>query len=261
MSLRNISIVYRKELLDLLRDRRTIISMIVIPMVAIPLLMIIMGGAAVKLVSKARQEISKVMVLGGEHSPKTLASLRAVPGLEIVPASTDFTNLISEKIIRAAVEIPADFDAALQSGSNTTVRIYVYAGEMKSAFGAEALERFFRDLRERTVGERLAARDFPKQLLEPFAITQTNVAPPKKVSGNLIGALIPYLLILMCMTGAMYPAVDLTAGEKERARWRRCCAVPWPARTSCSANVSWSSPRRSSPRCCPCPPPARVSCW
>lgn len=226
MKLRNIGVVYRKELLDLLRDRRTIISMIVIPMVAIPLLMFGMGGAAVKLVSKARQEIPRVMALGGGDSPQTMAALRALKTIELVPASADFTNLISDKVIRAAVEVPAGFDAALQRGEKATVRIYVYGGEMKSSFGAEALERFFRDLRERTVNERLAARNVPKQLLEPFAITQTNVAPPKKVSGNLVGALIPYLLILMCLTGAMYPAVDLTAGEKERGTMETLLCSP-----------------------------------
>jgi hypothetical protein len=65
-----------------------------------------------------------------------------------------------------------------------------------------------RQLSERTLSERLAAHNFPERLLKPFDIWQTNVAPPKKVSGNLLGAAIPYLLILMCMTGAMYPSVD-----------------------------------------------------
>ena len=43
-----------------------------------------------------------------------------------------------------------------------------------------------------------------------------NVAPPEKVGGNIVGGMIPYIFILLCFTGAMYPAMDLTAGEKER---------------------------------------------
>ena len=50
--------------------------------------------------------------------------------------------------------------------------------------------------------------------------------PPKKVSGNLIGSIIPYLLILMCMTGAIYPSVDLTAGEKERGTMETLLCSP-----------------------------------
>src|SRR5512139_3953782 len=101
MGLRNIGIVYGKELLDSLRDRRTIISMIVVPMLAMPALMLGMGTLAVRLVTRAQQEIPKVMVLGGEDSPKTLAALRALKGIQILPASLDYTNLISEKKVRA----------------------------------------------------------------------------------------------------------------------------------------------------------------
>jgi sodium transport system permease protein len=226
MSLRNIGIVYGKELLDSLRDRRTIISMIVVPMLVMPVLMLGMGTMAARLVTRAQQEIPKVMVLAGEDSPKTLTALRALKTIEVVPASQDYTNLISEKRIRAAVEIPRGFDAALVSGEVKTVQIYIYEGEMKSSFGAQPIEGFFRRLRDTTLSERLAAHNFPQRLLRPFEIRQTNVAPPKKVSGNLIGSFIPYLLILMCMTGAIYPSVDLTAGEKERGTMETLLTSP-----------------------------------
>ncbi|MGA3180958.1 MAG: ABC transporter permease [Verrucomicrobiota bacterium] len=226
MSLRHIFIVYRKELLDLLRDRRTIISMIVVPVFIIPVLMTGVGGAAVKIVIKAQQQIPDVMVLGGEDSPATLAALRALRTVKLAPPSADFTNLITEKTIRGAVAIPKGFDAALQSGEPTGVQIYIYEGELRSSIGAKALESFFQDLRERTVRERMAARNVPEMLLHPLNIRQTNVAPPKKVSGNLLGSIIPYLIILMCMTGALYPAVDLTAGEKERGTMETLLCSP-----------------------------------
>ncbi|HOX58598.1 MAG TPA: ABC transporter permease [Candidatus Paceibacterota bacterium] len=215
-TLRSVGVVYRKELLDSLRDRRTIISMIVVPLIAIPALTLGMGVLAVRLVTQAQQEIPRVMVLGGEDSTQTLAALRALKTIQVVPASQDYTNLISNKKVRAAVEIPAGFDDALRTGEKKTVHIYIYEGEMKSSFGAQPIEEFFRQLSDRTLSKRLAAHNFPERLLKPFDIRQTNVAPPKKVSGNLLGAFIPYLLILMCMTGAIYPSVDLTAGEKER---------------------------------------------
>ena len=197
MGLHNIGIVYRKELLDSLRDRRTIISMIVVPVLVMPALMLGMGMMAARLVTRAQQEIPKVMVLGGDDSPKTLAALRALKTLELIPARHDSTNLISEKKIRAAVEIPGGFDTALASGEAKTVQIYIYAGELKSSFGAQPIEQFFRQLSDTTLSKRLAAHNFPERLLKPFEIRQTNVAPPKKVSGNLLGAAIPYLLILL----------------------------------------------------------------
>src|SRR5437868_6729878 len=87
---------------------------------------------------------------------------------------------------------------------------------MKSSFGAERIEKFLKDYRDQVVKDRLAAKNVPATVMKPFDIKQENVAPPEKVSGATIGGFIGYLVVLLCMTVAMYPAMDLTAGEKER---------------------------------------------
>jgi len=216
MSLRNVGIVYRKELIDSLRDRRTVISMIVIPLLVMPLLTLGMGVLSVSLVGEAMKEVPEVMILGGDDSPHVMADLRQLPDLQIVPAKPDFVEEISNKQIRAAVEIPEGFEAKLAAGESSTVNIYMYEGELKSGFGADRLQRFFRELRDRTIREHLEARQLPDSLVHPFNIQQKNVAPPEKVGGAILGGLVPYFVILLCLTGAMYPAMDLTAGEKER---------------------------------------------
>jgi sodium transport system permease protein len=219
-------IVYRKELRDLLRDRRTIVSMIVMPVVVLPLLMTGFGLAAVKLGGKMRQEIPKVMVLGGEDSTNTMTALRALNAFAFIPPSQDFTNLISDKKINAAISFPANFDAAVQAGEPAAVTIYTYEGEFKSAITAQSLDQFFRSRRDQIVAERLAGRNLPAKLLAPFDIRQANVASPKKVSGNVLGMILPYLVIVMCMTGAIYPSIDLTAGEKERGTMETLLCSP-----------------------------------
>jgi sodium transport system permease protein len=216
MSARNIGIVYRKELTDSLRDRRTVISMVLVPILLMPLLTIGAGILSILLFGRAMQEIPTVMVLGGEDSPKVLAELHALKDIAIVPGRHDYAQEISNKLVRAAVEIPPGFDASVERGEILTVRIDMYQGELRSSFAADRLQRFFRDLRDRVVTERLAARQLPANLIEPFKIEQQNVASPEKVSGTIIGGLVPYFIIVMCLSGAMYPAMDLTAGEKER---------------------------------------------
>ena len=216
MSLRNVGIVYHKELVDSLRDRRTVISMIVVPLLLMPLLTIGMGALSLTLVDQARKEIPRVMILGGADSPGVVAELQQLKDLEVVPANPDFADEISNKEIRAAVEIPQGFEAKLAAGETSTVKIYMYEGELKSGFGADRLQRFFRELRDRTIRQHLEARQLPISLVRPFDIEQKNVAPPEKVGGAILGGLVPYFVILLCLTGAMYPAMDLTAGEKER---------------------------------------------
>lgn len=216
MSLRSVGIVYHKELIDSLRDRRTVISMIVVPLLVMPLLTIGIGALSVTLVGEAMKEIPKVMILGGEDSPRVVGELRELKGVEIVPAKSDFAEEISDKKIRAAVEIPSAFDSKLAAGESTVVKIYMYEGEIKSGFGADRLQNFFRELRDRSVREHLQARNLPDSLVRPFEIQEKNVAPPEKVGGAILGGMVPYFVILLCLTGAMYPAMDLTAGEKER---------------------------------------------
>jgi sodium transport system permease protein len=193
-----------------------VISMIVVPLLVMPLLTIGMGILSVTLVGQALKEIPKVMILGGEDSPRVVAELEQVKDLQVVPAKADYAEEISDKRVRAAVEIPPGFEARLAAGDPATVKIYMYEGELKSGFGAERLQRFFRELRDRTIRERLQARALPDSLVRPFEIDEKNVAPPEKVGGEILGGMVPYFVILLCLTGAMYPAMDLTAGEKER---------------------------------------------
>jgi len=76
MSLRNIGIVYKKELTEALRDRRTLISTIVVPLLMFPLLTVGFGAAMVSLMNKAERETPKVIILGAADSPHVLADLK-----------------------------------------------------------------------------------------------------------------------------------------------------------------------------------------
>ncbi len=226
MNWKNIFTVYRKELKDSLRDRRTLLSTILIPTLVMPVLMFGVGKIMSTVVTKAREEIPVVMVLDGARSPAVLAQLQAAKKLRVVPTTDDWKQKIADKKIRAAVGLPADFDTALKGGGTSQVTIYHYEGELKSSMGARELENFFRDFRERNIAERLAERSLPATLAKPFETKRENVAPPEKVGGNMFGGLVPYLIIILCFTGAMYPAIDLTAGEKERGTMETLLCSP-----------------------------------
>src|SRR5260370_37556030 len=83
-----------------------------------------------------------------------------------------------------------------------------------------------KDYRDKVVKERLAAKNLPETVLKPFEVERENAAPPEKVSGAAFGGIIGYMVILLCMTGAMHPATDLTAGEKERGTMETILSSP-----------------------------------
>jgi sodium transport system permease protein len=216
MNPHHISVVYRKELKDALRDRRTVISMIVVPIFLMPVLTIFVGVLSARLIGRALQQVPSVMIVGGENSPQILAALRALPDVRVVPAAADYAQQIIDKKIRAAVELPTDFDAIIARGDTAKIRIDIYQDEINSESGAAKLQTFFQDFRQRVIRRRLGDRHLPENLAEPLVVQETNVAPPEKVGGVVLGGLVPYFVIILSLTGAMYPAMDLTVGEKER---------------------------------------------
>jgi sodium transport system permease protein len=226
MSLRSIGTIYAKELRDSLRDRRTLISMIVIPTFIMPALILGAGKIASSVVTKARAEVPRIMVIGGQDSPRIRAEMAKTEKFRIEDASPDWKTLISDKRVRAAVEIPPGFEKALDAGSAPAITLYNYQGELKSSLAEEELANFFTGLRSRTTAKLLSGRGVPSAFARPFEIQHTNVAPPEKVGGNLLGGIVPYFIVIICLMGAMYPAMEVTAGEKERGTMETLLCSP-----------------------------------
>ncbi len=226
MNSKSIFTVYGKELLDSLRDRRTLITMLVIPTVAVPIIILLAFFVTAKVIKKAQSEAAPVMVIGGADSPAIITLLKANPKISCLPEKAEWKQSISNKEIRAAIEIPAGFDAALEEGRDSRVKLFHYEGEMRSGFAVGELRRALSEYRDQVASRRLAAKGLPQTLIKPFEISTQNVAPPEKVGGNAIGGIIPYMFILFCFTGALYPAIDLTAGEKERGTMETILSSP-----------------------------------
>lgn len=226
MPLRNIGIVYRKELTDSLRDRRTLISTLLVPLLLFPLMSVGFIGLAQTLETKAKEEIPRVMLLGGADSPQMVNELRSSKNIAVVPATPDWRDKIVNKEIRATIAIPDGFETSLAQQNPLTVEIYKYEGELKSSISADTIERDLKAYRDKVIEGRLEADHVPASILTPFRIKQDNVAPPEKVGGAAFGGIIGYMVILLCLTGGMYPAMDLTAGEKERGTMETILSSP-----------------------------------
>lgn len=226
MSLRNVGIVYKKELTEALRDSRTLISSILIPLFLFPVLTVGIGYAFVEVADQASREPSKIMVLGGADSPDVVQKLKDAPNLRVVKPRADYVDLISNKRIRAAIDLPPGFQADVKHGAHPEVKIYIFSGDLKSMLSATRIKEQLTEYRDSMVRERLAAQNLPESLMKPFGVLQQNVVSEDRVAGESYGGLITYLVILMCMTGAMYPAMDLTAGEKERGTMETILSSP-----------------------------------
>jgi len=226
MNLHNVAVVYRKELREALRDRRTLISSLLVPLVLFPLLTAGLGAAISALIGKAKEEIPTVMILGGEDSPAILAELHGSNKIRIVPTQPNWKDQIINKDIRAAIEIPPGFQNDVDHQKTAALLIHNYEGDMKSAIATDNIQKSLEKYRDRIVHDNLSAKNIPDSALKPFEIKENNVAPPEKVGGAAFGGVIGYMVILLCLTGSMYPAMDLTAGEKERGTMETILSSP-----------------------------------
>src|SRR5215471_12859461 len=226
MSLRNIGIVYRKELTEALRDRRTLITTFLVPLLMIPVLGAGFTGVMSAVIGSAKREKAKVAIVGGEDSPAVVDAIKQNLKLNVLQASEDWKKQIIDKKVRAAVEIPPHFQEDLAKGQADTVKINVYGGELKSEMAAANAESTLKEYRDSIATERLATNQLSAELLKPFQVKRQNIAPPEKTAGAILGGIIAYMLILMCLQGAMHPAIDLTAGEKERGTMETILSSP-----------------------------------
>ena len=204
MQFKRIGAIYRKEMLDLVRDRRTMISMVVMPVVLVPVLMLV-GGRAVEMLKKKSQDEAKSLTVAVKGlTPEVEAALRGA-GVNVVAAAEDVKAGIESKKSLAGVE---------QSGAS--LRIFTDSSNPSSASMGDKIRVALNELKDSQVRESLRSRGVPESVLTPFTVQRVNVASERKMAGAMWGTMLGYLLLLLMFSGGMYPVIDMTAGEKER---------------------------------------------
>jgi sodium transport system permease protein len=205
---RNVRVVFRKELLDVLRDRRTILSMVVFPIVSIPILMLGIPKLFSSQIRKAAETLPRIAILGEEHDPALGARLRVFK----VETVSDAAEAIRQGRIDAAVVFPPALRETLRQGKKAEIQVLRDSTELSSQVAYSAIERVVGAYEK----EILKERNVDLALLDPIAIRGDNVASDVKQRAQIAAMIIPYLLIFLCLVGATYVAIDLTAGERER---------------------------------------------
>ncbi|HML15579.1 MAG TPA: ABC transporter permease [Bryobacteraceae bacterium] len=216
MRLPIIHAIYRKEMLDLLRDRRTLISMLVVPLLVFPLLFQVITRVMERMEQRSETE-AKSMGIAVRVSTPSLRDALEKTGLQI-SAKDDLKSAVENKVVAAAVEeVP---------GTPPEIRIYVDSSNPTSSAAADKIRTVLTELRDRRIRESLRASAIDESVLTPFTIQRTNVAGERKMAGSIWGTMLGYILLLLMFTGGMYPVIDMTAGEKERKTLEAFLASP-----------------------------------
>ncbi len=244
--------IYWKELIDILRDRRTLIAMIVVPIVLYPLLML----GSVQAVTAQGESLSvEQLVLGTVGNQARGRLLRMIESDRVAlerrkaeaeaqgedvselpePLQVSKVKLFgSEEALAEAVATRQIYAGVVFSDNRligpqhydaqVTVTVRADFEEIRSSFAAHRLEALIGRVNERMTQTRLAAERLPPQFFEPFVVEEVDLSSPPSI----LGQILPLILILMTITGAIYPAIDLTAGERERGTLETLMVCPVP---------------------------------
>lgn len=216
MRLSIVHAIYRKEMLDLVRDRRTLISMVAVPVFLIPLLLNVSTRLMSRMQENAEQE-AKTMAVAVRVTTPSLREALEKAQIQLVEKD-DLKDAVLKKTVAAAVEEIA--------GTPAQVQIYVDSSNPTSNAAAARVRLALDDLKDEKVLESLRRSGIPESVLTPFVVTRTNIAGARKMAGMAWGSILGYLLLLMMFTGGMYPVIDMTAGEKERKTMEALLAAP-----------------------------------
>lgn len=217
--------VARKEVTDIVRDRRTIFMAVVFPLVLYPLLIIGLIQAAFVQEKRAEKTIAHVGLTGGEFAPGLRNSLAEAEGLEVIDDPGTVEGRLRSRP-DVSIAVPFDFKATIAEGKTATI-ILTYDSADEGSIGAServigVVNKFARYI----LVTRLEDNGLDEDFVNPVQINRKDIATPRKRGAFQIGKILAFLLVILCMMGALYPALDAVAGEKERGTLETLLSIP-----------------------------------
>jgi sodium transport system permease protein len=222
-TVRWIRAIYAKETLEALRDRRTLIVMIVLPAVFMPLATLGIPYLAERQRHMLQAVTPKVAIIGDSPGLIHLAHATRL----VTPVRTaDPVGALRQRRVLAVLRIPPHFEQIVARRGQAHVALLYDTSDSESAAARARVVDLISRYSQQVVAQRLAARHLnPKDLL-PVVVDERNVATERQLSGLLLASLLPFFIAMWAVVGGMSVAVDLAAGEKERGTLESLLVTP-----------------------------------
>ncbi len=216
--------VFRKEIVDALRDRRTLMVVLMSSVLLGPLVLVALSAFIASF--EERAEKREVHVAGIEQAP-TLANWFERQTYVVKKAPADFeARLRRSKYADPVVVVPPDFEAALKRGEAPVVEVVSDSANKQAEGGAARIQRLLQAFGRERATLNLALRGVSPELVEPMRIEERDLASAQTRATQVTGML-PFFVLMAVLYGALNAALDTTAGERERGslepllmRWR-----------------------------------------
>ncbi|MEJ6491656.1 MAG: ABC transporter permease [Flavobacteriales bacterium] len=220
--------IFLKELKDTLRDKRTLMMMIFIPVLVFPIILYITAGISSSFEKEAATKNIKIGFIGAVesaviqefmHMPKNLGKFNLEPYADQATLEKDVKN----DSLQMGLIVPNDYLENERSMKPIKCTVIYNATDLGISDRAEK----YMDLVEKNAEKkRYKALELDEEKLQPIITEYKNIASKKEMIGRLAGGILPYVFIAFGFIGCMYPAIDLFTGEKERGTIETLLTTP-----------------------------------
>jgi len=220
--------IFRKELLDTLRDRRTLMMMLVIPILIFPITLNVFVSISASFQEEAAVKTLKVGIIGDKNSyfAQQLNEIPAEMGAKKLVFFKDSASLMTElkkDSIQLGIITEKQFNQTLEAQFPAKVTWYFDATEIGIN---ERAEQYMKIIEVKAQQKRYDELEVDFRKVTPFQTSYQNIASDKKMVGQIAGGFLPYIFIAFGFIGCMYPAIDLFTGEKERGTIETLLTTP-----------------------------------
>jgi len=227
--IRTLAAVFRKELLETVRDRRALLSSLVMGPLFAPLLFIGMLAISLDRSVSALDEAVAITVSGAERAPNLVRFLRE-QGFALTlrdGPDADLRRWIEDDAELVVIAVPDGFGERFASGRPARVLVYADGSNSKAGRRADRLRAAIGGYSGTIASLRLQARGISPLVAQPVVVDDIDVSTPA-ARATLVLGMLSYLILLVTLVGGMYLAIDATAGERERGSLEPLLTMPVP---------------------------------
>ena len=217
-----IKTVFKREIVDILRDKKTIFMTIIIPLILYPTMMF---GMMVIMQNVNTTMQAKELTIAFSNPPSTqiLNKIEQIEDeggkLNIIEVS-DYEKAIENEEISAYIDITTEDE-------KPSYKVYINSSIDDNNEASKRIKEVILLYKEDLVNSNIEELGVDKEdLLEPISYEVVDVAEKEQVAGYFLGTILPFMLITGILTGATYPAIDTMAGEKERGTLETLLTLP-----------------------------------
>ncbi|MFH1681800.1 MAG: ABC transporter permease subunit [Candidatus Eisenbacteria bacterium] len=224
MAFKNLSLtatVFLTEIRSAVRDRHVVVYSLVLPIFLYPVMLLVFAQAIQYRKGALERQTSRVAWEGEEVFPRLFAEILQDGRFETVSAEN------GERAV-AAGEIDALVRVRALEGNGPGIEAFFDFSSDRSTTARDRLRERWEEVRSALLRERAAGYGATEELLRVLAVREENVASPEAMGRFILSLLLPMILVIMLSMGAMYPAIDVLVGERERGTLESLLAAGAP---------------------------------